>query len=255
MTARAPGLSIVIPCYNESEGIAAMHARFTEVLPTLEHHGPVELVLVDDGSADNTYELLAQHFGPMPGAQIVRHERNRGLGAALRTGLAQARGAIIVTADSDGTYPFAEIPALVAGLRPGVDVVTASPYHPAGAIENVPTYRVFISKGASLLYRLLVDWRIHTYTALFRAYRREVVEATGARTTHDGFLMVTQMLVEAMLTGYRVAEYPTTLRVRRYGQSKARILRITRSHLRYQAGLIGRRLRGRGGAVLSGESR
>lgn len=239
-------LSIVIPCYNESEGIPAMHARLSAALPRLrQQNGAVELVLVDDGSVDDTYHLLEQHFGGLEGMQILRHERNRGLGAALRTGLARARGAIIVTADSDGTYPFAEIQALIDRLTPEIDVVTASPYHPAGAIANVPAYRVFISKGASLLYRLLVDWRIHTYTALFRAYRREVVEATSHRTDHDGFLMVTQMLVEALLAGYRVAEYPTTLRVRQYGQSKARILRITRSHLRYQAGLITRGLLGR----------
>lgn len=244
-------LSIVIPCYNESEGIPAMRARLAEVLPQLRRNGEVELVLVDDGSADDTYNLLQQHFGGWDGVQILRHERNRGLGAALRTGLARARGQIIVTADSDGTYPFVEIQSLLDRLTPGVDVVTASPYHPDGAIANVPAYRVFISKGASLLYRLLIDWRIHTYTALFRAYRREVIETINARTDHDGFLMVTQMLVEAILAGYRVAEYPTTLRVRQYGQSKAKILRITRSHLNYQAGLIGRRLRRRQGAQLS----
>lgn len=248
----AADLSIVIPCYNESEGIPAMHTRLAEVLPRLRHqYGAVELVLVDDGSADDTYRLLHEHFGRLEGVQIVRHERNRGLGAALRTGLARARGKVIVTADSDGTYPFAEIQALLDRLTPGVDVVTASPYHPAGAIANVPAYRVFISKGASLLYRLLIDWRIHTYTALFRAYRREVVEATSHRTDHDGFLMVTQMLVEAVLAGYRVVEYPTTLRVRQYGQSKARLVRITRSHLSYQAGLIARRLRGQSARRLS----
>jgi dolichol-phosphate mannosyltransferase len=238
-------LSVVIPCYNEAEGIPTMRERLGQVLPILRRRGSVELILVDDGSRDNTGELLASAFGDVPGARIVSHDRNRGLGAALRTGFAHSRGAVIVTCDSDGTYPFAEIPALLDRLTPDVDIVTASPYHPGGGIENVPAYRVAISKSASLCYRLLIDWNIHTYTALFRACRREVIERIVTRA--DGFLMVTELLVEARLAGYRIAEYPTTLRVRRYGQSKAKVLRITRTHLRYMAGLIGRRPTGRQG--------
>jgi dolichol-phosphate mannosyltransferase len=240
----APGydLSLIIPCYNESEGIPSMRSRLAEVLPTLREIGRVEVLLIDDGSTDGTYQLLQEHFAGWDEVKIVQHLHNQGLGAALRTGFAHASGATIVTCDSDGTYPFAEIPALLAKLTPGIDIVTASPYHPAGGIENVPAYRVALSKGASLLYRLLLDWRIHTYTAIFRAYRRQVIERITSQS--NGFLMVTEMLVEPLLAGFRVAEYPTLLRVRRYGQSKARLWRITRSHLRYQWHLIGRRLRG-----------
>ncbi|MCX7790085.1 MAG: hypothetical protein N2378_05555, partial [Chloroflexaceae bacterium] len=85
---------------------------------------------------------------------------------------------------------------------------------------------------------------VHTYTALFRAYRREVIEHIYPRLTDNGFLMVTQLLVEAMLAGYRIAEFPTVLHVRQTGTSKAKIVRITRTHLRYMARLIERRLRG-----------
>jgi dolichol-phosphate mannosyltransferase len=237
-------LSVIIPCYNESDGIAGMRERLADVLPTLRRRGSVELVLVDDGSVDGTGDLLEATFGAWPEVTIARHERNQGLGAALRTGLAHASGAVIVTTDSDGTYPFAQIPTLLDKLTPGIDVVTASPYHPEGGIANVQAYRIFISKIASLLYRTLLDWRIHTYTALFRAYRREVIETIYPRINHNGFLMVTQMLVEAILAGYRVAEYPTTLQVRQVGTSKARIVRITKTHLRYMTELIGRKLRG-----------
>ncbi|RRR77144.1 MAG: glycosyltransferase family 2 protein [Candidatus Viridilinea halotolerans] len=237
-------LSVIIPCYNEAEGVATMYERLAEVLPALCERGKVELVLVDDGSLDGTGDLLAQAFGAWPEVVIARHERNLGLGAALRTGLAHAHGDIIVTTDSDGTYPFTHIPTLLSYLKPGIDVVTASPYHPGGGIANVPAYRIFISKGASLLYRILLDWRVHTYTALFRAYRREVIETITPRITHDGFLMVTQMLVEPIMAGYRIAEYPTILQVRQTGSSKARLVRITKTHLRYMASLIGRKLRG-----------
>ena len=242
-------LSIVIPCYNESEGIPAMHERFAAVLPILRQRAEVELVLVDDGSSDGSADLLEATFADQAHVTVVRHAQNRGLGAALRTGFAHAGGSIIVTCDSDGTYPFEEIPVLLDLLVPGVDIVTASPYHPQGGIANVPAYRIAISKSASLCYRLLVGRHVHTYTALFRAYRREVIEQVVTRA--DGFLMVTELLVEAILAGFRVAEYPAILRVRRYGQSKAKLLRITRTHLSYMANLIGRRVPGRRGVILN----
>lgn len=235
-------LSLIIPCYNEAEGIPAMQTRLKEIVPQLCAAQTVELVLVDDGSSDNTYQLLQSAFGSWPNVRIVQHERNRGLGQALRTGFANARGAIIVTCDSDGTYPFREIPAMLALLRPGVAIVTASPYHPDGGVENVPAYRVWLSKSASQLYRMIVGRGIHTYTAMFRAYRRDVIECIP--TSADGFLMVTQLLVEASLAGYQVVEYPTVLRVRQYGQSKAKVLRITRSHLAYMRDVLFRRFSG-----------
>lgn len=231
--------SIVIPCYNEAEGLPAMRDRLIQALDMLRERGRTQLVLVNDGSRDGTGDLLEQTFGAWPDTVIVHHPTNRGLGAALRTGFANATGEIIVTCDSDGTYPFSEIPALLDRLTPDVDLVTASPYHAGGGIENVPAYRVFISKSASLCYRILVDARIHTYTALFRACRRHVIEHI---TPHaDGFLMVTEWLVEALLSGYRVAEYPTTLRVRQYGQSKARVWQITKTHIRYMSSILQRR--------------
>jgi dolichol-phosphate mannosyltransferase len=233
-------ISIVIPCYNEAEGLSIMRDRLGQALTGLRERGNVQLVLVNDGSRDGTGELLEQTFGSWPDTVILHHATNRGLGAALRTGFAHAIGEIIVTCDSDGTYPFSEIPALLAHLTPDVDLVTASPYHPGGGIENVPAYRVFISKSASLCYRLLVDARIHTYTALFRACRRHVIDHITTRA--DGFLMVTEWLVEALLSGYRVAEYPTTLRVRQYGQSKARVWQITKTHIRYMTSILQRRL-------------
>lgn len=233
-------LSLVIPCFNESDSIDQMVAQLNTIRPDLERRGPFELVLVDDGSTDDTYDRLHTAFDDWGNVLIVQHDRNRGLGAALRTGFTHARGAVIVTTDSDGTYPFTSIPALLNLLQPGVDIVTASPYHPQGGVDGVPAYRLMFSKGASFLYRVLVDPRMHTYTAMYRAYRREVVERVP--TTADGFLMVTELLVGALLAGYHAVEFPAVLRVRRYGQSKARVWRITRSHLRFQTHVLRRRL-------------
>jgi dolichol-phosphate mannosyltransferase len=233
-------LSVIIPCFNEADNIAQLHQQLNTIQPELERRGGFELVLVDDGSSDDTFARLSSAFEGWENVQIVQHERNCGLGAALRTGFAQARGEVIVTTDSDGTYPFTTIPALLDLLRPEIDIVTASPYHPGGGVDGVPAYRLLFSKGASAMYRVLLDPRLHTYTAMYRAYRREVIERIP--TSSDGFLMVTELLVGALLAGYRAAEFPAVLRVRRYGQSKARVWQITRSHLRFQARVLMQRM-------------
>ncbi|NOK57347.1 MAG: glycosyltransferase family 2 protein [Chloroflexi bacterium AL-W] len=233
-------LSLVIPCYNESENIAQLHDQLCSIRPELDQRGPFELIFVDDGSNDETFTHLSSVFSLWNNVKIVQHDRNRGLGQALRTGFTYATGEVIVTTDSDGTYPFTTIPELLDLLQPGVDIVTASPYHPQGGVDGVPACRLLFSKGASALYRVLINPRLHTYTAMYRAYRREVIDTIP--TAADGFLMVTELMVGALLADYHATEYPAVLRVRRYGQSKARVWQITRSHLRFQASILKRRL-------------
>jgi dolichol-phosphate mannosyltransferase len=229
-------LSIVVPCYNEADNVGKVEGELLPVADGLAGDASVEVIFVDDGSRDQTWERLhemADRRGSRPAViRFERHAANRGLGAAIRTGLNASRGDVVVTTDSDGTYRFAEIPELLACLKPDVDIVTASPYHPQGGVAGVPGYRLLLSRGSSAIYRLLVSPRIHTYTALFRAYRRPVVEQVSFSA--DGFLAGTELLVKAMLKGFRVAEYPSVLRSRVYGVSKARLARTIRSHLGFQ---------------------
>lgn len=229
-------LSLVIPCYNESDSVDQMRLQLNAIRDELAKLGSYELVLIDDGSIDDTYPKLKAAFADWSNVQIIQHGQNRGLGAALRTGFAQSRGEVIVVTDSDGTYPFTTIPEMLRCMTPDVDVVTSSAYHPKGGVDGVPAYRLLFSKGASLIYRLLVDWHVHTYTAMYRAYRRRVVEQIPTKT--EGYLVMAEILVNALRAGYKVAEYPAVLRVRRYGQSKAKVWRITRQHLRFQAGIL-----------------
>lgn len=234
-------LSLIIPCYNEAESVPQLVTRLFPTVDALRRDRSVEIVFVDDGSIDATNARLREITRGRRDMRIVRHPVNRGLGAALRTGFAHARGEIIITTDSDGTYRFEEIPALLVRLTPGVDIVTVSPYHKQGGIENVPPFRMFLSRVSSRIYQILVDRNIATYTALFRAYRREVIRRVPF--TSDGFLAGTELLVNAMLMGYRVVEYPSILHARQAGVSKAKIIRTIRSHLRFQWSILLRRLK------------
>lgn len=237
-------LSIVVPCYNEADNVPKISQEFFPVVSELAQTRSVEVIFVDDGSRDDTWQALTTAFGNnyLPGVTIrfEQHKVNRGLGAAIRTGFVAAHGDIVITTDSDGTYKFTEIPALLACLTPEIDIVTASPYHPAGGVAGVPAYRLILSQGSSILYRLLVSWRVHTYTALFRAYRRKVIESVPFES--DGFLAGTEILVNGMLMGYRVAEHPAVLHSRVHGVSKAKLIRTIKAHLKFQGQILLHRL-------------
>ena len=235
-------ISIVVPFYNEAGSVDRVQAELLPVASQLARTGPIELVFVDDGSSDGSLDAFRDAIRPGPGVQVrfEQHPQNRGLGAALRTGFAAARGEVVVTTDSDGTYAFAEIPGLLACLSPDVDLVTASPYHPRGGVDGVPGYRLLLSRGSSLIYRLLVDWHLHTYTSLFRAYRRALID--GVTFESSGFLAGTEILVKALLLGFRAAEYPAVLHSRAAGVSKAKLTRTTLAHLRFQSRVLLHRL-------------
>lgn len=238
-------LSIIVPCYNEAENIQKLHDELLPVIENMVIHGwhdeskeihSAEMIFVDDGSRDETFSKLKEVFSVLNGSGVIfkflKHEINLGLGAAIRTGFSKAEGDIVVTVDSDGTYKFSEIPAFLTFLTPGVDIVTASPYHPDGGVVGVPANRLWLSRGSSFLYRILVDRHVYTYTCLFRAYRSDVIKNISFAS--NGFLAGTEVLVKAMLKGYHVAEFPAVLHRRMYGVSKAKIAQTIFSHLSFQ---------------------
>ncbi|BDA72903.1 glycosyl transferase [Calothrix sp. PCC 7716] len=231
-------VSIIIPCYNESEGIPALKQELLPILSKLRERKNVEVICVNDGSTDDTYFQLEKHLGEH--VQIINHLKNAGLSAAIQTGLTSAKGQIICTIDSDCTYHPKYLIDLLDLMYPDVDVVTASPYHPRGRVKNVPGWRLFLSKGLSNLYRIVLPQRLYTYTSMFRAYRREVLEEIPI--TYPGFLGLVEVIAEAMLCGYRVVELPTELSNRVYGRSKLRVVKVILSHLNYIKKLTFRRL-------------
>jgi dolichol-phosphate mannosyltransferase len=230
-------LSVVVPCYNEADGVPQLKERLLPVLERLAAGGrPVDLLLVDDGSRDNTHDLLCAAFAGRPSTRVVRHERNLNLGAAIRTGVRETRGEWIAFLDSDCTYDPAALEGMVAALEAGADLATVSPYHPKGKVEGVPPYRLLLSRGASLIYRILLRRRIYTYTAMVRAMRRET--AVRSASPASDFSAVAEMMLKALKQGRRVAEIPATLSLRRFGESKMKTARVIRAHLRLIARLL-----------------
>jgi glycosyltransferase involved in cell wall biosynthesis len=187
---------------------------------------------VDDCSTDGTWNLLHELFGQREDCTLVRHMRNQGVAAAIQTGLRQARTEIVCSIDCDCTYDPHELGRMIPLLGDGVDVVTASPYHPEGRVRNVPAWRLLLSKTLSRMYRVVLRQKLFTYTSCFRVYRRETIASLEVR--RPGFLGVAELIAHLDGAGRRVVEYPTTLEVRLLGQSKMRVVRTAIGH----AGLL-----------------
>lgn len=238
-------ISIVIPILNEAAGIAQLRGRLAQLEQVFQDTAETEFVFVDDGSADETGDRLRSVFGSRPDCRIVAHDRNRGVGAAFRTGFAHATGSLVCTIDADCSYEPKGLKRLIEALdRTGADIAVASPYHPQGTVENIVPWRIFMSQVCSGIYRLISPVALYTYTSIFRAYRRPVIETV--QFDADGFVSAAEILIRAAEQGYRIAEVPMTLRGRKIGYTKMKVLSTIRAHLRMMGGTVLRRFAGRG---------
>jgi len=222
-------VTIVVPCYNEEQSLLYLANTLKSVRRRLEGKYDVTFIFVDDGSTDGTWQALHAVFGSTPNCEFARHERNAGVAKAILTGISRAKSDVVCSIDCDCTYDPHELEHMIPLLAPGIDVVTASPYHPAGRVKNVPRWRLFLSKSLSRLYGIVLRQRIHTYTSCFRVYRRSA--ALHLALHRGGFLGVAELLGRLDLEGARIAEYPTTLESRILGRSKMKVVRTIIGHL------------------------
>ncbi len=228
-------VSVVIPLFNEEPevfGLLDDLALMGAALERLQHR--VEFILVDDGSTDGTAFALSVKCRGRRDLRVVAHPVNRGFGAALRTGVEAARGSVIVCCDADRPYPPGDAALLVEAVQgpEGADVATVSPWATGGRVTGVPMGRVLLSRGASLLYRIVLGRRargLTCFTASFRAYKGEVLR--GLPFGADDFLAPAEIMSRAVARGLRVIEIPATLVARRTGTSKLRVLRTVGRHL------------------------
>lgn len=238
---RKPLVSVVVPVFNEEQGIAQLHERLSTLQQTWSAV-ELEFVFVDDGSSDGTVAALQRTFPANGRTHIAVHAGNRGVGAAFRTGFQYCNGSIVCTIDADCTYGPENLERIVAALTErSADIAVASPYHPEGSVEGVAGWRLALSRACSGFYWIVAPVRLYTYTSIFRAYRKPVIESL--RFEEDGFVFAAETLIRAAEQGYRIVEVPMTLRSRVIGQTKMKVLRTIRGHLRLIGRTAMRRLR------------
>lgn len=235
-------ITVVVPCFNEADSLSYLANALRELKATVTKTYQLQFVFVDDGSRDETWPTLQKLFGGVPEAQVVRHGDNRGVAAAILTGIQAAKTELVCSIDCDCTYDPMELNRMLPLMTEDVDCVTASPYHPSGRVLNVPSWRLAVSAMASRLYRLVLGAQLHTFTSCFRVYRRGRVLQLVIR--EPGFVGIAEILGSLHLEGARIVEYPATLTVRVLGHSKMKLARNTARHLRLLCRLAYHRLIG-----------
>ena len=211
-------LSIVIPAYNEENGIAEIASRVLAVETALQKVGVdrLELLVVDDGSKDRTPEVAES----IPGVCLIRHPKNKGYGAALKTGFSRASGELIGFLDADGTYPPEYFPQLCAAALKGSDLVIGS--RMAGADSRMPFTRRVGNFFFAKLLTLLGRQKVSDSASGMRVFKREALE--HLYPLPDGLNLTPVMSTRAVHEGIKIEEIPIPYS-ERVGRSKLSVIR------------------------------
>lgn len=230
-TANEEGLSICIPVYNEEAAIHETLDRCLALGASLREVGidHFEVIAVDDGSRDRSAEIIAARY---PEVRLIRHERNAGYGAALKTGFAAARYGLIGFLDADATYPPEQFPALCrAVLQGGADLVIGS--RMVGPDSGMPPVRRLGNKFFAALLTLLGRSAVTDSASGMRVFKREVLNLISPLP--DGLNLTPVMSTRALHERITVAEVPIPYR-ERIGESK---LSVARDGIRFLRTIVG----------------
>jgi glycosyltransferase involved in cell wall biosynthesis len=206
-------VSVVIPCFNEKTTVVALVER------VIAAPFDKEIILVDDGSTDGTREVLEQQVASRPGVRIFLQDRNRGKGAALRRGFAEARGDVVIVQDADLEYDPSQIPFVVAPILEGhADVVYGSRF--LGGPHRVLYF--WHSVGNTLLTlvsNMVSDLNLTDMENCYKAFRREVIQSLTLQEDRFGFEPEVTVKL-AHKKGIRIYEVPISYRGRTYAEGK-----------------------------------
>jgi glycosyltransferase involved in cell wall biosynthesis len=222
-------LSIVIPMFNEAENVENTISKVEQSLITFK--GNYEIIAVNDGSTDNTLEILQKLANTNQNLKVISYTKNIGRGMALRKGFKESQGEFVVSIDADLSYDPKYILDLVETLKKDshIDFVLASPYMPGGGVRDVPSLRLWISKLGNRILSFAMPNRIHTSTGIFRAYRKKVLDSIELES--DGKEIHLEIISKALALGFRVKEVPAVLTGRKRGASKFKFRKTAISHL------------------------
>ena len=210
-------LSIAVAVYNEEESLPHLCAKLHEILSKLGKR--YEIVLVDDGSTDQSWAVMNEQAKRYPNLKLVKFRRNYGQTAAMSAGIAESDGAVLITLDADLQNDPADIPALLAKLDEGYDVVSGWRKNRQDAFIN----RKLPSMLANRLIGKLTGVQLHDYGCSLKAYRRDIIGQVRLYGEMHRFIPALCRWV-----GGTVTEIPVNHHARQFGTSKYGISRTLR---------------------------
>ncbi len=216
MTEGQPEISLVIPLYDEAESLPELHAALAAAM--VPYADRCEMIFVDDGSSDGSFEQLARLRMDDTRVKAIRLRSNQGKAAALAAGFREAEGGIIVTLDADLQDDPREIPRFLQKLEEGYDLVSGWK-----ATRHDPWSRRFLSVVFNRVTSLLTGVKLHDFNCGFKGYRRAVIDEIKLHGELHRFIPAL-----ASWRGFRIGEIKVAHHARRYGQSKYGAERIPR---------------------------
>jgi hypothetical protein len=209
-------LSVCLPAYNEQANILDTVDAACAVLP--EFVQDFEVVVVDDGSHDETGDIVARYGEHEPRVRLVRHEHNGGYGAAVTTGLRAARGEMIMFMDSDGQFSLLDLPRLLSRVD-RCDAVIGYRQQRADSC-----HRLLMGWGWTQLVGLVLGVRVRDLDCAFKLFRQETVERL--RLTATGAAINAEIMVQCVRSGLRIEQTPVHHYPRYHGAPTGAALRV-----------------------------
>lgn len=205
-----PLVTIITPAYNEAAIIETNLARLLRYVSTLEHKYRWELLVVNDGSKDNTGALADRFAEGKPCVRVIHHQVNKNLGGALQTGFRNAKGEYVIVMDLDLSYSEEHIERMLAEIqKKDADIVIASPYMKGGKNTAVPFLRLLLSKVVNSLMRFMSPTKIHTFTGMVRVYKSSFLKQLNLKSVT--YSINPEIIQKALILRARVVEIPAHL--------------------------------------------
>lgn len=209
--ALAESLSVVIPAYNEETRLGPLHREASEYIRS--NFSRSEIIYVDDGSTDQTYERLLEYQRQNPDVKILRHQKNYGKGRAVRTGLQAATGNLVLFSDADFSTPIEDVQKLIRSIASGFDIAIGSRAVSGANVEiPQPWIRETTGKIGNAIVQTLLLLPFEDTQCGFKLYTSDAIRIILPKLKVDGFAFYMEMLVVAVANGLKVAEVPVTWR-------------------------------------------
>ena len=202
-------LSIIMPAYNEAENICR---SIQESVKILEKTGlEYELILVDDGSEDDTYNKAVAVSQNYKNVKVFRYKENKGKGYALKYGFKYAKGNLIMFKDADLDLPSSQIPRFLDYMNTKqADVIIGSKRHPLSKVQ-FPLSRRILSRCYSVLVKMLFNLKVTDTQVGIKLFRKEVLDSVLSKVSVDGFAFDLELLVNINQYGFKIDEAPVDL--------------------------------------------